>query len=279
MSGLLETICAEKRSEIERRKTVHPLEEVVSMARVAPPPRGFADRLRGRVAAGAYGLIGEIKRASPSRGLIRPDFDPAALARAYREGGATCLSVLTHRLYFEGDGPHLAAAHDAVDLPVLHKDFLVDPYQAVEARALGADCILIIMAALGDAQAHEIETTALERAMDVLVEVHDERDLDRALLLRSRLIGINNRDLNTLEVDLATTERLCPRLPREALGVSESGLATAADLHRMHQAGIGCFLIGEALLRQPDVARATAALLEGSMHGDVPQQPAQLDHG
>ena len=279
MSGLLEMICAEKRSEIERRKAVHPLEEVVSMARTAPPPRGFADRLRGRVGAGAYALIGEIKRASPSRGLIRPDFDPAALARAYREGGATCLSVLTHRPFFEGDGPDLVAARDAVELPVLHKDFLVEPYQAVEARALGADCILIIMAALGDAQAHEIETTALERAMDVLVEVHDERDLERAMLLESRLIGINNRNLNTLEVDLATTERLCPHLPREALGVSESGLATAADLRRMGQAGIGCFLIGEALLRQPDVARATAALLDDSARADGPRRPARVSDG
>ena len=279
MSGLLETICAYQRSELERRKMVHPLEDVVGLARAAPPPRGFADRLRGRVGAGAYGLICEIKRASPSRGLIRSDFNPATLARAYREGGATCLSVLTHRPYFEGDGPDLAAAHDAVELPVLHKDFLVDPYQAVEARALGADCILIIMAALDDTQAHEIETTALERGMDVLVEVHDERDLERAMLLESRLIGINNRNLDTLEVDLATTERLSPLLPREALGVSESGLATAADLRRMGQAGIGCFLIGEALLRQPDVARATAALLEDSARGDVSRRSARVGDG
>jgi len=279
MRGLLETICADQRSEIKRRKMVHPLEGVVGLARAAPPPRGFADRLRGRVCSGAYGLICEIKRASPSRGLIRSDFNPAALARAFREGGATCLSVLTHRPYFQGDGADLSAAHDAIELPTLHKDFLVDPYQAVEARALGADCILIIMAALDDAQAHEIETTALELAMDVLVEVHDERDLERATLLKSRLIGINNRNLDTLEVDLATTERLSPMLPREALGVSESGLATAADLHRMRQAGIGCFLIGEALLRQPDVARATAALLDEPARGAGLRQSARVGHG
>ena len=261
MRDVLARICADKRSHVARCKAARPLEIVTEAARSADPPRGFAKRLAAAAAAGCYGLIAEIKRASPSKGLIRADFDPAALARAYSRGGATCLSVLTDEPYFQGRDAYLTEARAAVDLAVLRKDFLLDPYQIVEARSLGADCILLIMAALSDDQAAELERTAEEFGMDVLVEVHDEQELERALRLRTSLIGINNRNLKTLEVDLTMTERLAPRVPRDRLTVAESGLNTPGDLARMHRAGASLFLIGESLMRQDDVAAATRALL------------------
>jgi len=261
MSDVLATICADKRQHIARRKTERPLGDLIAAARSASPPRDFADRLAREVAQGRYGLIAEIKKASPSKGLIRADFDPVALARAYQSGGATCLSVLTDEPYFQGRDDHLTAARAAVDLPALRKDFMLDPYQIVEARALGADCVLLIMAAIEDTQAAEIEAAAVEHSMDVLVEVHDVAELDRALKLKARLLGINNRDLKTLKVDLATTEELAPRVPEDRLLVAESGLYTSADLARLHKVGASIFLIGESLMRQNDVEAATRALL------------------
>ena len=261
MSDVLERICATKRKEVARAKAARPLAEVERAARTAPAPRGFIAALKRALAAGRYGLIAEIKRASPSAGLIRPDFDPAALARAYARGGATCLSILTDEPYFQGKPDYLIAARAAVELPVLRKDFLLEPYQIAEARAMGADCVLLILAALTDGQAAELEAAARAYGMDVLAEVHDREELDRALRLETRLIGINNRNLKTLKVDLATTEALSRKFPKERVIVSESGLNTPGDLARMARSGAKCFLVGESLMRKPDVEAATRALL------------------
>ncbi len=261
MSDVLARICADKREDLQTRKQYRPLVDVAAAARVAHAPRGFAHNLAHTVGAGGYGLIAEIKRASPSRGLIRADFDPPSLARAYAAGGATCLSVLTEMRYFQGDDSYLAAANAAVDLPILRKDFLLDPYQVIESRAIGADCVLLIMAALDDGQASELASVASELEMDVLVEVHNNSELERALKLETRLIGINNRNLTTLEVDIANTEVLAPLVPSDRLVISESGLFSSTDLARMAAAGVRCFLVGESLMRQPDVEGATRALL------------------
>ena len=264
MSDVLARICAEKRDHIARREAVRPWTELEGCAKSAPAPRGFARALYRALEAGRYGLIAEIKKASPSKGLIRPDFDPATLARAYEAGGATCLSVLTDEPYFQGADEYLVQASAAANLPVLRKDFMLEPYQIVEARALGADCILLIMAALDDAVAAELSDAARHYGMDVLVEVHNRPELDRALRLESELIGINNRDLKTLSVDLNTTIDLAKHVPSDRILVSESGLNTPGDLARMANAGAKCFLVGESLMRQADVTAATRALLARS---------------
>jgi indole-3-glycerol phosphate synthase len=261
MSDVLDRINADKRALVAARKAARPLAEVEEAARAADPTRGFISALRRTVASGRYGLIAEIKKASPSKGLIRADFDPPALAQAYRDGGATCLSVLTDEPYFQGKDAYLVAARAAVALPVLRKDFMVDPYQIVEARALGADAILIIMASLSDAQAAEIEDAAIGQGLDVLVEVHNRAELDRALALKTPLLGVNNRNLKTLAVDIATTEELAAHVPADRMLVAESGLYSPADLARMAAVGARCFLVGESLMRQADVAAATRALL------------------
>ncbi len=261
MSDVLTRICDDKRADLKRRATMRPFAAVDDAARAAAPPRPFAAALQARVSAGDYGLIAEIKKASPSRGLIREDFNPPGLARAYRDGGATCLSVLTDEPYFQGRDEYIETVRMAVDLPVLRKDFMVDPYQIAESRAIGADCILLILAALTDTEAAELEAAAFAYGMDVLVEVHDEQELDRSIKLQSPLIGINNRDLKTLGTDIATTERLAPRVPAGRLLVCESGLDTPQDLARMAAAGAYCFLVATSLMEKPDVAAATRALL------------------
>ncbi len=260
MVNALENICEDKRRHTAERKSYQPMSQLVAAAERATPPRGFAAALFA-AAANGYGLIAEIKRASPSKGLIRNDFNPASLARAYQAGGAACISVLTDRPYFQGADEHLMIARAAVDLPVLRKDFMLDPYQVVEARALGADCILLIMAALDDGMARELENVAMGHGMDVLIEVHNKPELDRALRLQSRLIGINNRNLKTLKTDTKTTKRLAGKLPYDRLLICESGLNSADDLADMATVGARCFLIGEALMRQPDVEQAVVDIL------------------
>ena len=260
MTNKLNQICDTKRQEVAQRKAQVSLGELADRAAAQSAPRGFQ---RALAAQAGFALIAEIKKASPSKGLIRDDFIPADHAVAYAAAGAACLSVLTDAPYFQGHEDYLIAARAACDLPVLRKDFMVDPWQVAEARAIGADAILIIVAALDDAQMAEIEAASLERGMDVLIEVHDEAEMARAARLTSRLIGINNRDLKRFVTDLATTERLAPLAPAGALLVSESGINSHADLLRLRQSGIGSFLVGESLMRQADVAAATRVLLHG----------------
>jgi indole-3-glycerol phosphate synthase len=261
MSDTLTRINAYKRNEIAAAEAQVPLDAMKRRADKASSPRGFRAALERALAAGRYGLIAEIKRASPSKGVIRSDFDPASLARAYETGGATCLSVLTDGPEFQGSLDHLAAAREATSLPCLRKDFMLEPYQVYEARAAGADCILVIMASLTDLEATHLEEAALDTGLDVLVEVHDRQELARALSLKTRLIGINNRNLKTLRVDLYSTEELGHLVPEDRLVISESGISSPADLTRLAVAGARCFLIGEALMRQSDVAAATRTLL------------------
>ena len=261
MADILDKINAYKRAHIKSMKDVRSIGDLENMAHMAESPRGFINALKSAVAEGRYGLIAEIKKASPSKGLIRADFNPPKLAKAYQRAGATCLSVLTDEEFFQGADIFLVGVKGAVKLPVLRKDFMLDPYQVVESRAFGADCILLIMASLSDDQAAELESVAEEFGMDVLVEVHNAEEMQRALKLKTELIGVNNRNLKTMVTDLATTEELAALVPEGRMLVSESGLNTPADLARMSKVGASCFLIGESLMRQDDVEAATRTIL------------------
>ncbi|MCY1671656.1 indole-3-glycerol phosphate synthase TrpC [Novosphingobium sp. SL115] len=262
MIDKLTEICDTKRVEVAARKAAASLAELAARASEQTAPRGFEAALRAKASTG-YALIAEIKKASPSKGLIRPDFHPAAHARAYQAGGAACLSILTDAPYFQGHEDYLVEARAACTLPVIRKDFMVDPWQCAEARAIGADAILIIAACLSDQQMDEIEAAAREQGMDALVEVHNEQEMERAAQLKSRLIGVNNRDLKRFVTDLATTERLAGLAPVGTLLVAESGINTHADLLRLEKCGARTFLVGESLMRQNDVEAATRGLLEG----------------
>ncbi len=263
MTNKLIEICDFKREDVVRRKAETPVSTLLARAGEQTPPRGFRRALDAAADSG-FGLIAEVKKASPSKGLIRADFDPPAHASAYQAGGAACLSVLTDEPYFQGHDDYLIAARAACSLPVLRKDFIVDPWQVLESRSLGADAILIIVAALDDVQMAEIEDAALGLGMDALIEVHDESELDRALSLRSRLIGVNNRDLRDFSVDFARTYELVGKAPEGCTFVAESGLTSHADLTAMAEHGVRCFLVGETLMRQDDVEAATRALLTGA---------------
>ena len=262
MTGMLVEICATKRQEVASRRALTSLAELDARATAQTPPRGFEAALRAK-AATDFALIAEIKKASPSKGLIRADFDPPSHAQAYEAGGASCLSVLTDAPYFQGHEDYLIAARAACGLPVIRKDFMVDPWQVAESRAIGADAVLIIVAALDDGVMAEIEAAAIEHGMDVLIEVHNEAEMDRAARLRSRLIGVNNRDLKRFVTDLATTQRLAPLAPEGTLLVSESGINSHTDLVRLSGCGARTFLVGESLMRQTDIAEATRTLLNG----------------
>ncbi|MFA6113963.1 MAG: indole-3-glycerol phosphate synthase TrpC [Sphingomonas sp.] len=260
MTDILERILETKRAEVAARKATMPLSEIDACIERQSKPRGFRAALDAKAKTG-HALIAEIKKASPSKGLIRADFDPPAHARAYEAGGAACLSVLTDEPWFQGADAYLTAARDACSLPVLRKDFMVDPWQVPESRAIGADAILLIMAALDDGLLAEIEASAIDCGMDVLVEVHDAKELERALKLKSRLIGVNNRNLRDFSVDFDNTYRLIGKAPADCTFVAESGLTIRADLDQMAEHGVHCFLIGEALMRQHDVEAATRALV------------------
>jgi len=261
MATILDRIAAYKRKEIKAAKAAVLPAELDDMAEASMPPRGFIAALENARAEDRTGLIAEIKKASPSKGIIRADFKPASLAKAYRNGGATCLSILTDGPSFQGEDSFVRLVRKTVDLPILRKDFMLDAYQIAQARAMGADCILLIMAMLSDGQARELEHAASSWGLDVLVEVHDEEELERAVELNTRLIGINNRNLKTFEVSLYTTERLAPYLGDDYLVVSESGISTLADIEHLKQYNINSFLVGESLMRQEDVSEATRNLL------------------